>query len=47
MTADTRVAVNTIKESVKLIRDNGMKIKTRESDEDDHYEIVIEIPKQK
>lgn len=47
LTADTRVAVNTIKESVKLIRDNGMKIKTRESDEDDHYEIVIEIPKQK
>lgn len=47
LTADTRVAVNTIKKSVKLIRDNGMKIKTRESDEDDHYEIVIEIPKQK
>lgn len=47
MTADTRIAVNTIKKSVKMIRDNGMKIKTKENDLDDHYEIVIEIPKKK
>lgn len=45
LTADTRVAVNTIKKSVKLIKDNGMKIKTREEDMGDHYQIVIDIPK--
>jgi len=45
LTADTRVAVNTIKKSVKLIKDNGMKIKTHEEDMGDHYQIVIEIPK--
>lgn len=47
LTADARVAVNTIKKSVKLVRDNGMKIKSTETNLDDHYEIVIEIPKKK
>ena len=45
LTADTRVAVNTIKKSVKLIKDNGMKIKSREEDMGDHYQIGIDIPK--
>lgn len=42
---DPRIAVNTIKQSIKMIQDNGMTITTREQEADDHYEIVIEIPK--
>lgn len=42
---DSRIAVNTIKQSVKMIQDSGLAINTREEEKDDHYEIVIEIPK--
>jgi ParB family chromosome partitioning protein len=30
-----------------MIQDSGMVITTREEEQDDHYEIVIEIPKNK
>lgn len=45
--SDSRIAVNTIKQSIKMIQDSGMVITTREEEQDDHYEIVIEIPKNK
>lgn len=44
---DARMAVNTLKKSVHLIEDAGMKVAMHEEDEDDLYRIVIEIPKQK
>lgn len=42
---DSRIAVNTIKQSIKMIQDSGLTINTREEERDDHYEIIIEIPK--
>ncbi|KRN11084.1 nucleoid occlusion protein [Liquorilactobacillus mali] len=41
---DTRIAVNTIKKSVKLIKENGMKVKTHEEDVPGFHRIVIDIP---
>nr|WP_054757826.1 nucleoid occlusion protein [Liquorilactobacillus satsumensis] len=41
---DTRIAVNTIKKSVKMISDNGMKLKTHEEDVPGFHRIIIEIP---
>ncbi|KRL05470.1 nucleoid occlusion protein [Liquorilactobacillus oeni] len=44
MLHDTRIAVNTIKKSVKMINDNGMKLKTHEEDVPGFHRIIIEIP---
>lgn len=44
MTQDTRVAVNTIKQSLKMVKDTGMKVRVREEDESGVHRIVIEIP---
>ncbi|WP_028594527.1 nucleoid occlusion protein [Paenibacillus assamensis] len=44
-TKDVRLALNTIRQSVDMISGSGMAIKTDERDHDDHYEIVIRIPK--
>ena len=41
---DTRIAVNTIKKSVKLIKENGMKVKTHEEEVPGFHRIVIDIP---
>jgi ParB family chromosome partitioning protein len=43
---DTRMAVNTLKKSVHMIKDAGMKVKMTEAETDDAYRIVIEIPKE-
>lgn len=45
VSADTRVAVNTIKESVKLVNEAGLDIKTQEEDGADSYRIIIDIIK--
>jgi len=45
LTGDTRIAVNTIKQSIKMVTDTGLPIKTHEEDTDDGYRITIEIPK--
>ena len=37
--------LNTIKKSIKLATDNGFTITTHEKDDDDTYQLVIEIPK--
>lgn len=43
---DTRMAVNTLKKSVHLIKDAGMKVTMTEAETDSAYRIVIEIPKE-
>lgn len=47
LTHDTRIAVNTIKQSLKMVRDSGMELTSREEDDGDVYKIIIEIPKSK
>ena len=42
---DARLALNTIKKSIKLATDSGFKVTTKESDNDQSYQLVIEIPK--
>lgn len=42
---DPRIAVNTIKHSIKLVKDSGVAAKVSEKDTDDSYEITIRIPK--
>lgn len=44
-TKDVRLALNTIRQSIDLVSGSGMKITTTENDFEDHYEIVIKIPK--
>ncbi|MBD7969854.1 nucleoid occlusion protein [Paenibacillus gallinarum] len=46
-TKDVRLALNTIRQSIDMVSDSGLDIKTKESDHEDHYEIVIQIPKRK
>ena len=45
VSADTRVAVNTIKKSLKMVTNAGLKVKTTEEDNDDSYRITIDIIK--
>ncbi|ANE48767.1 chromosome partitioning protein ParB [Paenibacillus swuensis] len=42
---DVRLALNTIRQSVEMVVGSGLEIKTDEKDYEDHYEIVIKIPK--
>lgn len=44
-TKDVRLAVNTIRHSIEMVSGSGLQIKTNEKDLEDHYEIVIQIPK--
>ncbi|GGG26809.1 nucleoid occlusion protein [Paenibacillus abyssi] len=44
-TKDVRLAVNTIRQSIEMVSGSGLKIIKDEKDTDDHYEIVIRIPK--
>jgi ParB family chromosome partitioning protein len=44
-TKDVRLALNTIRQSIDMVSGTGMKIKTNEKDHEDHYEIIIKIPK--
>ncbi|KRN02924.1 Spo0J-like protein [Levilactobacillus senmaizukei DSM 21775 = NBRC 103853] len=46
VTGDTRVAVNTIRKSVKMVTDAGMKLETHEEETPDGYRIIIDIPKE-
>lgn len=46
-TKDVRLALNTIRQSIDMVSGSGLAIKTKEQDHDDHYEIVIQIPKNK
>lgn len=42
---DVRLALNTIRQSIDMVSGSGLRIKTKETDNEDHYEIVIHIPK--
>lgn len=42
---DPRIAVNTIKHSIKMVKDSGVAAKVSEKDTEDSYEITIRIPK--
>lgn len=42
---DVRLALNTIRHSIDMIEDSGLKISKDENNYDDYYEIVIKIPK--
>ncbi|WP_028543638.1 nucleoid occlusion protein [Paenibacillus taiwanensis] len=44
-TKDVRLALNTIRQSIDMVSGSGLAIKTDERDHEDHYEIVIRIPK--
>ena len=44
---DVRLALNTIRQSIDMVSDSGLSIKTDERDYEDHYEIVIQIPKRR
>jgi ParB family chromosome partitioning protein len=46
-TKDVRLALNTIRQSVEMVSSSGLNINTIEQDYEDHYEIVIKIPKTK
>lgn len=45
MANDARLALNTIKKSIKMATDNGFTVTTHEEDKKDTYQLVIEIPK--
>ncbi|WDF82564.1 ParB/RepB/Spo0J family partition protein [Lacticaseibacillus pabuli] len=47
LTKDTRLAVNTIKKSVKMVRETGMQIHVKEDDDKQVHRIIIEIPNEK
>jgi ParB family transcriptional regulator, chromosome partitioning protein len=42
---DIRLAVNTIRQSVDMVQSSGLPIQTDERDHEDHFEIIIKIPK--
>nr|WP_263853806.1 nucleoid occlusion protein [Levilactobacillus fuyuanensis] len=46
VSGDTRVAVNTIRHSVKMVTDAGMALTTKEEETADSYRIIIDIPKE-
>ncbi|HJV47111.1 MAG TPA: nucleoid occlusion protein [Bacillota bacterium] len=44
---DTRLAINTVRQSVDMVMKNGLSIETEEADFEEFYQITIKIPKKK
>ncbi|WP_147802531.1 nucleoid occlusion protein [Alkalicoccus halolimnae] len=42
---DTRLAMNTIRKSVDMVQESGLKIDTEEEETEEHYQFTIRIPK--
>ncbi|AXI11244.1 nucleoid occlusion protein [Oceanobacillus zhaokaii] len=42
---DIRIAMNTIRESLNMVSDTGLKVESDEEELDDYYQITIKIPK--
>ncbi|PWA06705.1 nucleoid occlusion protein [Pueribacillus theae] len=42
---DTRIAVNTIRQSMNMIKDTGISIEMEEENHEDYYQFLIRIPK--
>ncbi|CAH0344894.1 nucleoid occlusion protein [Bacillus sp. CECT 9360] len=44
---DMRIAVNTIRQSVNMVTDNGINLDTEEEEFEEYYQFTIKIPKKK
>lgn len=44
---DMRIAMNTIRQSLNMVSETGVKLETEEEDLEDYYQITIKIPKNK
>ncbi|NBJ69794.1 MULTISPECIES: nucleoid occlusion protein [Clostridia] len=44
---DIRIAMNTIRQSLNMVSDTGVKVESDEQDLEDYYQITIKIPKKK
>ncbi|AZV45644.1 MULTISPECIES: nucleoid occlusion protein [Peribacillus] len=44
---DMRIAVNTIRQSLNMVTDNGINVDTEEEDFDEYYQFTIKIPKKR
>lgn len=44
---DVRIAVNTIRQSLSMVSDSGIQLKSQEEEFEDFYQITIKIPKNK
>ena len=42
---DMRIAVNTIRQSLSMVADSGIKLDSEEEEFDEYYQITIKIPK--
>ena len=42
---DVRIAMNTIRQSLSMVSDSGLKVESAEEELDDYYQITIKIPK--
>lgn len=42
---DTRLAMNTIRQSVNMVEKSGLRIETEEEEKEDYYQFTIRIPK--
>ncbi|GGE48257.1 nucleoid occlusion protein [Pullulanibacillus camelliae] len=47
LSKDMRIAVNTIRQSVGMVSESGLKVDTNEEDLGDYYQFTIRIPKNK
>lgn len=44
---DMRIAVNTIRQSMNMVKETGLSIEMEEEDHDDYYQFLIRIPRNK
>ena len=44
---DMRIAVNTIRQSLTMVIDNGIKLDSEEEEHEEYYQFTIKIPKNK
>ena len=44
---DMRIAVNTIRQSLSMVTDNGINLDSQEEEFEDYYQFTIKIPKKK
>ena len=42
-----RIAVNTIRQSLSMVTDSGIKLDSQEEEFEDYYQFTIKIPKKK
>ena len=44
---DMRIAVNTIRQSLTMVKDNGINLDAEEEEHEEYYQFTIKIPKNK